>query len=91
MKLKKKAKKILIINDYPSQLIEKKFKKRIHKFYNKESAPPLIKKPTSKIFNLSLYKKPLNLKGHNLLNNNFSKLKDALPKEKIKRGVRNSL
>lgn len=44
MKLKKKAKKILIINDYPSQLIEKKFKKRIHKFYNKESAPPLIKK-----------------------------------------------
>lgn len=91
-----KAKEALRKNKYPEHLICNIFKKRIHKFYN-ENTPkshpsnkskqylslPYISglseslKHTFKQHNVTIADK-----GHNLLQNSFSKLKSKIPKDK---------
>lgn len=91
-----KAKNALSLNEYPIALINKIFKQRINKFYNSLQSPNKAKgnhinyislpyvnglsQPLKKLYS----KHNINIchKAHNLLSENYSKLKTQVPKNK---------
>lgn len=93
----RKAKEALIKNNYPNTLIESIFKKRIHRFYNKNTflmkkdksqtqkylTLPYIPGLSQNLQNIFKHEKITTChKAHNLLKNNFSTLKSKIPKDK---------